>query len=207
MIKYGLRLRARILAGETLNLNQEQATLRGLLLEGSEARRVPDFGGEPGSGKEHFLGARYALACWLDELFIEYSPWSKPWSEQLLEKALYGSEGNAERGAFFWEQATRAETQPREDALEAFFLCVMLGYRGSRRDKHDELQAWCDTVSKRVARAQGSEWSPPEELEPPINVPPLRGRERLKGMYVAAAIFVFGVVPPFAYLFVTRFLR
>jgi type VI secretion system protein ImpK len=199
-----LFLRSRIAAGETLNLNQEQATLKGLLQDLDEARTSPEFGGEPGSGTDRFLGARYFLACWIDELFIDHSLWGKQWFDQPIERDLYNT---SERGRFFWEQAARAETRAREDALEVAFLAVMLGYRGNRRDRLEELQKWVETVGKRVSRAQGKDWGPPEEIEPPIQVTPLRGREKLRGVRVALLVFLFGVVPPFAYLVYSRLLH
>ncbi|MGE3807109.1 MAG: DotU family type IV/VI secretion system protein [Gemmataceae bacterium] len=199
-----LFLRARLAAGETLNLNQEQANLKGMLKEEGDPDLVAEFGGDPGSGNERFLGARYFMTCWLDELFVEHSLWGKQWGDQPLEKDLYGTD---ERGALYWEQATRAETRPREDALEICFLCVMLGYRGSRRDRPEELQKWVDTVGKRVSRAQGKDWSPPAELDPPIQVAPLRGREKLRGVSIAFLAFLVAVVPPFAYLLYSRLMR
>ena len=49
-----------------------------------------------------FLGARYALACWIDELFIVHSSWADRWKPLILEQALFGSR---ERATKFWEQA------------------------------------------------------------------------------------------------------
>src|SRR5947209_13972033 len=109
-----------------------------MLLTESEARRHPDFGGEgerpaqtPASeaapAGRPFLGVRYALACWLDELLILNSPWSAAWNERKLEAALYGTNDRAWK---FWEQAELAAARPTTDALEGFFLCVVLGFRG-----------------------------------------------------------------------------
>src|SRR5689334_23242194 len=86
----GLRLRERLLRGENPSFEAEQSALVGLLRGDDEARRWPDYGGEdaprPGTASEQstggpFLGARYALACWLDELFVLDSPWSERWNE------------------------------------------------------------------------------------------------------------------------------
>src|SRR5262249_7301605 len=106
----GLDLKERLAKGEKLDLALEQAQLRTLLKSESEARRWPDYGGDHpmgGSsiGRERtggFLGIRYALASWLDEVFISDSPWASEWVEQLLEYELYRSRLRAER---FWEQA------------------------------------------------------------------------------------------------------
>src|SRR5438477_11717841 len=97
LLLQGLRLKERVERGELLNLTTEQAALKSLLLSEGEARRLPDFGGDDAAyaglvrgqvNPDHFLGVRYGLACWLDELFLTNSAWSKPWSEARLEEAL-----------------------------------------------------------------------------------------------------------------------
>src|SRR4051812_6771333 len=106
----GLDLRDRLLSGEGPPFDAEQSALIGLLLGEREARRWPEFGGDDPSAKsgpwsvvggpsekaaggeqELFLGARYALACWLDETFILDTPWSQRWNEYKLEVRLYAS--------------------------------------------------------------------------------------------------------------------
>src|SRR3954452_8426837 len=86
---YGLQLRERLARGESPTFEIEQAALKGLLLSDIEARRYPEFGGDGdaqgesrGRGADRFLGLRYALVCWLDELFITDSPWSARWNER-----------------------------------------------------------------------------------------------------------------------------
>src|SRR5579859_859982 len=97
VIAYGLVLKDRLDSGAAPSLHAEQATLRSLLLTEPEAARWADFGGEPEgpavgfkvqpaegeapAGSERFLGARYALVCWLDELFILNTSWESPWNE------------------------------------------------------------------------------------------------------------------------------
>lgn len=215
---YGLRLKERLERGETLDFSSEQATLKGLLLSETESRRLPEFGGEgaghsnisrgstSGSGRrgpDQFLGIRYALACWLDETFILGSPWEARWTERKIEEALYGSN---DRAWAFWEQARMAEARPGSDSLEVFYLCVMLGFRGDMRSKPDQLKAWAENSGKRISREQGKEWPVPPELEPPINVPPLHGRDRLQKMVLAVAVFTFGLVPIIAFLLISQIL-
>jgi type VI secretion system protein ImpK len=197
----GLRLKERIDRGDLLNLTSEQTTLKTLLLSEGEARRYPDFGGDDTAyaglmrgqvNPDHFLGVRYGLACWLDELFIRDSPWSKVWGDARLEQALYGLN---ERDSRFWQQARLAEHRPSADALEGFYLCVMLGFRGELRELHDRLYAWAEAAGKRIAREQNKEWTMPPELEPPINAPPLHGWERLRRMVLVLFWFIFILVP------------
>src|SRR5689334_6579748 len=111
----GLGLFGRLQRGESPNLEDEQAALLGLLA----AEGVPDFGPDRDGA---FLGVRYALACWLDELFILDSPWAGQWNENKMEARLYGSNDRAYR---FWEQAQYAAARPTTDALEVFFICVL----------------------------------------------------------------------------------
>lgn len=191
----GLRLKERVERGELLNLGTEQAALKALLLSEGEARRYPDFGGDDAAyaglvrgqvNPDHFLGVRYGLACWLDELFLN-SPWSKPWSEARLEEALYGMN---ERDSRFWQQARLAEQRPTADALEGYYLCVMLGFRGELRERYDRLGAFADAAGKRITREQSKEWTMPPDLEPPINAAPLYGYDRMRRMVLALITFV-----------------
>src|SRR5262245_39001938 len=142
IITTGVTLKERVDRGEDVDLEREQGRLKGMLLTETEAGRYGDFGGEAkpptltngSAGREGnaadgepFLGIRYALVCWLDEMFVLDSGWSEAWNERKLEGALYGTNDRAWR---FWDQAKRAEKRPTADALEAFFLCVMLGFSG-----------------------------------------------------------------------------
>jgi len=72
VLSYGLRLQERMDQGEQADLDQEQAILKEMLLTDRAARQWLDYGGETVSRTDHdevFLGIRYALVCWLDELF------------------------------------------------------------------------------------------------------------------------------------------
>lgn len=211
VIEYGLQLRERLAAGEDLSLAGEQAVLKGLLLSDAEARRWLDFGGEAAAetasgdstaaGSQRFLGVRYALVCWLDECFILDSPWERAWNEHKLEAALYGANDRAWR---FWEQARLAEARPGADALEVFFWCVMLGFRGSLREEPRRLEEWIDATRGRITKSLAQPWSAPPELEPPINVPPLHGRDRLRRMVFTAAAVLLLLIPILAFLLVAR---
>ena len=116
VFNYGLRLKERVARGEATDMETEQATLKGLLLGEMEARRVADYGGDRSidmstmggrtldpsrRSSESFLGIRYALACWLDDvgyvrrpLLIEAAGASRvgPVALLLVEVALAESE-------------------------------------------------------------------------------------------------------------------
>jgi type VI secretion system protein ImpK len=211
-LTYGLHLRARLERGEELVLETEQAKLKGMLLTETEARRLVDFGGDGGApsgmtlqsfnlddpvkdtpqGVGAFLGIRYALACWLDEIFVLDSPWSAAWNERKLEGALYGTNDRAWR---FWEQAQKAERRPSRDSLEAFFLCVMLGFRGEYAEDPIRLDNWVSAARAHINRGLATDWPYPPEVEAPTHVPPRRGRDQLERMVVRGGVLLLLLIP------------
>jgi type VI secretion system protein ImpK len=218
VLTYALQLKERLERGEPCDIDNEQATLKSQLMTENEARRLADFGGDGGTDQsiagatrmggdpgrrtsDHFLGIRYALVCWLDEMFILDSPWSVEWNERKLEASLYGTNDRAWK---FWDQARRAESRPGSDALEVFFLCVMLGFRGDLRDEPDRLEAWVAVARTRMDKGHGKEWKPPPDLgDPPTNVPPRQGREQLQRMILLGGAALLAVIPIVAF-FVVR---
>ena len=114
------------------DLEVEQRQLIERLRSNGEVRHLIDYTGDG----TVFLGARYALACWIDELFIVHSAWADLWKERPFEVALYGSR---ERAGKFWDQADLVLRRPNAPAcpdrararrVETFFLCIVLGFRG-----------------------------------------------------------------------------
>lgn len=76
--------------------------------------------------------AKYALVAWVDDLLID-SPWVESgwWEQNRLEFQYFRT---ADAFTKFYEQAKDATMLPRKDALEVFYLCVVLGFRGVYRD-------------------------------------------------------------------------
>jgi type VI secretion system protein ImpK len=217
-LEYGLKLHERLQRNEPVTLEKEQAHLRGLLQTRDAARRWPDYAGdgEPGG----FLGIRYALTCWLDEIFIAGSKWSAEWNEKKLETALYGSN---DRAFLFWEQAKIAEARSEIDALEAYYLCVMLGFRGDLGDDprippQDEVERqqrlqrlqrlldWRQNVETQIGQRRSRSWAGPPELPPITSVPPLVGRQRFYKAVVTLGI-VIGVMIPVATALLVKILQ
>lgn len=194
----GLNLRDRLLLGQEPAIATEQAVLRSLLLSDREAARWPDFGGSRG---EPFLGVRYALVCWLDELFTLESPWERLWNENKLEMMLYRSNDRAWK---FWEQAHLAESRPDTDALETFYLCVLLGFRGEQRLDSHQLKSWTSAAQTRVAPVRGREWQAPLERDPVTHVPPLRGRDGFQRMIMVGGVALLLMIPTLAFLLVRK---
>jgi type VI secretion system protein ImpK len=194
IIMAALDLKDRLDRGETPNIDTEQARLAALLQTDVEARRVIDYGGDG----MNYLGARYALVSWIDELFIVYSSWGDHWRKKSMEVALYS--GTADRAWKFWEQAEMAQKGKTAslDALEAFFLCVMLGFRGRLLNDPAKLKGWVDAVGAQVASAQ--EWPAPNDLGVTTNVTPLLGRDLfrrrllLRGSIVAVLLLAIVII-------------
>jgi type VI secretion system protein ImpK len=198
VINHGLRLKERLMTGDVPDFDSERAELKRRLTN-PDAYRFADFAGEESKnltitrgGNQPYLGVKYALVAWLDEIFSDDPYWGNQWIERTLENELYGSRIRAE---LFWEQATRAETRPGSDALEVYFLCVMLGFRGVKADQPEELQNWVTTTQARIARSQGGDWPAPPEVDPPIHVPPLRGRDQIQKMVLVAGMLLLVITP------------
>ena len=203
-----MRLKERLDRGEAPLLDVEQAALKGLLQSEMEARRWVSYGGDeraddqgPDGRRGAFLGIRYALVCWLDELFTLGSAWEAQWNERKLEADLYGTNDRAWK---FWEQARLADTGTDSDPLEAMYLCVMLGFAGELRNRPDQLRSWAVAAQARLAKELGREWAYPAELDPPTRVPPLHGRERLQRMVLVSGIALLLLIPLVAFLVVNH---
>jgi type VI secretion system protein ImpK len=218
ILQHGLELKSRLLRGEALILENEQAILKKMLLSETESHRWPDYGGDAGGSpggfdargrtaglkREAFLGIRYALVCWLDELFLVDSPWEERWNENKLELALYGTN---DRAWNFWEQGRVAEGRPGTDSLSAFFHCVMLGFRGEMREHPDQLQGWLESCRRRLLQSDSLQWVRPPELTPQTKVPPLRGRDSLRQMVVSGGALMLVLIPILAIFLVVLFMQ
>ena len=187
VLAYGLDLKDRLNAdpSQLPNLDEEHSRLKDLLLAEGAVRGHPDYGDSaprpvPWDNRD-FLGVRYALTCWIDEIFISDPlpaslAWSQRWKERALETEIYGdTQYRADR---FWYQADLAEKRPGAEALEAFLWCVMLGFRGNPT-AIDPAQ-WTDRVRRRVLAARQIEFRLPADLNLRTNVPALRGRDRFR---------------------------
>jgi type VI secretion system protein ImpK len=180
VISYALNLKDRLDAGESPDLEVEQRTLIERLRSNGEVRHLIDYTGDG----TVFLGARYALACWIDELFIVHSAWADLWKERPFEVALYGSRDRAWK---FWEQADialrrpnsqRTQTAPGVDAVESFFLCIVLGFRGRYLENPAKVHEYFDEMRPLVTRT--TIWPAPRDLGVKTNVEPLLGRAKLR---------------------------
>jgi type VI secretion system protein ImpK len=180
ILLHGLKLRDRIAAGDRPHLGSEQAKLKGMLGSASSPSPWGNEGNpsESVSTEREFLGIRYALTCWLDETLIE-AGW-REWDENKLESALYRTNI---RYSNFWSQARLAESVPSAaDAQEVFLLCVLLGFRGEKGERPDQLREWVQVARSRVTRGLGKELPALPEKTPVTDVPPLLAVESYRRM-------------------------
>jgi len=192
VLAHGLQLRRCLRGGREIDVAQEQAIFKDMLLSDFESLRWAEFGGDAAAYRElddeaardgrkhaadHFLGVRYLLTCWLDETFCNEPACANRWNERKLEMELYGTNDRAWK---FWEQAAIARSRPGTDAIEVAYLCVALGFRGRYRDDHQSLRIWIDSAKRRLGKVDELAWKPPTDFLPPAQVKPLRGRDRLR---------------------------
>lgn len=179
-----LDLLDRIGDGQEPDAPQEQLRIRALL---DQAEALV------GRGEQWEL-AKYALVSWIDEMLVD-AEWQGRdwWSNNVLEVELFKTRLCNEQ---FYVRAKQASNLSGRDALEVFYVCVVLGFRGLYRDPnlaamfteaHDlpaDLKTWAKQTSMSIRLGQG---------RPPLSrsgqemggAPPLFTRERVVWPWVA----------------------
>lgn len=198
IITEGLRLKERLDRSDRVDLEVEQGRLKALFGDLSVDASVHLSGrgpGRAGDGDRKLYEASYALACWLDEIIILDSPAGAAWDDRSLESTLFNSRIRAEK---FWELAEQASSE----TIEVFYLCVMLGFRGKLRDQPDKVKAWRKTAEARIETGRSSAAPLPRGEKPPTDVPPLRGRDRLRQVIIAVAVVLGLLIPVASFFFV-----
>ena len=131
---------------------------------------------------------KYALVSWIDEVLIQ-AKWEgrSYWVNNTLEWEEFRSADCAEQ---FFKKAKEATALPNRDALEVFYICMVLGFRGLYRDRDaaaalaeplglpPALETWAKQVSMAIHLGQGRP-SIPNESEPIGGVFPLEGQFQL----------------------------
>lgn len=202
VLLHGLRLKERLTRGEQPNMIVQQKELKGLL---GSSNQPPPWGNnlDPNvsvrGGRNPFLGVRYAVVCWLDEIFID-SIWHREWAEDNLEYSLFRM---AIRYSNFWAQEKLAESIPgNSDAQDAFLLCVLLGFRGELGERPEQLREWVAAARSRVLGEMGRELQPIPERTPESNVPLLLGVDGYRRMLKALSIGLLILVPLATFLLI-----
>lgn len=149
-----LGLLERISANQNPNASDERSAIKNLL-RGAEAQL---------GQKQDWELAKYALVAWIDDLLIE-APWAGRswWKENALEVELFTTR---ERATLFYAKAKEAAAMTRRDALEVFYVCTVLGFRGLYRDSSatfladqmglpPDLESWANQAAKSIQLGQG----------------------------------------------------
>lgn len=150
------------------------------------------------SGGEWEL-AKYALVSWIDELLVE-TEWSGRdwWSNNVLEVKYFNTRLCNER---FYVRAQEAAALPRRDALEVFYNCVVLGFRGVYRDASlaealtpalglpPDLTSWTRQTALAIRLGQGRPPLPKARREI-AGVPPRRNQTQVVWWSTAAAVLL-----------------
>ncbi len=119
---YALDLMSRIADDEHPLPQEERIRIRSLIDEG--AALVP-------SGEQWEL-AKYAIVSWIDDILV-HSTWSYAswWQNNVLEVEIFNTRLCFEQ---FFVNAQRAAGLPNRDALEVYYICGVLGFRGLYAD-------------------------------------------------------------------------
>ena len=182
-----LALLERIGRGEQPSSKEERLWIRGLIDQAE---------GQVGQGAEWQL-AKYAMVAWIDDLLIE-APWEGRswWKENALEVEIFNTRLRNEQ---FYVKAKEASSLTQKDALEVFYVGVVLGFRGLYRDPAaaaalaeprqlpPDLETWAKQTAMAIQLGQG---------RPPISdaSQPIAGAPPLEGPQMAAWSAFLGVV-------------
>lgn len=130
--------------------------------------------------------AKYALVAWIDEVLIVDAPWEGRnwWKENAMEVEVFNTRLRHE---MFYQKAKEASALPQKDALETFYVCVVLGFRGLYRDPvaaaslaeprqlAPDLETWARETAMAIRLGLGrppiSDASKPLEGAPPLQGP------------------------------------
>jgi len=157
---------------------------------------IDEAGARLGSGTEWEL-AKYALISWIDEMLVDtFWDGREWWSNNVLEIELFNSRQCHEQ---FFLRAQQASTISGRDALEVFYVCVILGFRGLYHDVESsamvaeslhlprDLNEWAKQTALAIRLGQGRDLlaAPGEEIH---GAPPLRSRASVVWPWLAATL-------------------
>jgi type VI secretion system protein ImpK len=194
-----LRLLERIGNGENVSVEDERARIKG---------RLDQAAAMLGQGPDWQI-ARYALVSWIDEVLID-APWqySEWWKEHTLESEDFKTQDRSEQ---FYLKAKEAAALRSKDAMEVFYVGVVLGFRGLYRypdraaalcgpfELAPDLETWAKQTAMAIQLGRGR--PPISEASAPIEgAPPLDGRFTL--LWAAILATILSVLAVMTYLFV-----
>lgn len=146
---------------------------------------------------EEWNYAKYALASWIDSM-LTGAPWAgnAAWEERPLEIHYFRTRDHYTN---YYQFAAKATGFQNKDALEVYYLCVVMGYRGMYGDNQGlhfaanwglptSMEEWARQTARSIQLGQGR---PPVHERPQLGngAPPLNGRGSLFGMAVFGVVF------------------
>lgn len=162
-----------------------------------------------GVGQEWEL-AKYGLISWIDEVLLE-TPWDgrEYWGNNVLEAEIFNTRLCHEQ---FYARAQQASTLPRRDALEVYYVCVVLGFRGLYRDPDlaamltqsnglpENLDSWARQTALAIRLGQGRPAlaGPRSEVQ---GAPPLRSQPLVLWSWLTATLLAAGATIYYTLLF------
>jgi type VI secretion system protein ImpK len=177
----------RIQSGQEPSPPDERVRVRALL---DQAEAIA------GAGAEWEL-SKYALVSWIDEMLVD-TPWSGRdwWSNNVLEMETFNSRSCYER---FYVKAQEASTLAQRGALEVYYVCVVMGFRGLYQDPEmsadfiraqglpPDLDTWAKQTALSIRLGQGRPHldAPARQLR---GAPPLRRRSGVVVAWMAAVL-------------------
>ncbi len=193
VITHVLRLLDSIGEGAEHSAIDERVRLRALIAD-ADARL--------GSNPDWEL-ARYGLVAWIDEMLVD-APWKGKewWSNNVLEVEIFNTRNCYE---MFYVRAKGASSLAQRDALEVYYVCVILGFRGFYDDPDlarpiiqnhglpDDLGTWAHQIALGIRLGVGR---PALHANPqPVGgAPPRIWRDRLVWPWLFAVITVSAAV-------------
>lgn len=184
-----LTLLDQISHGESPDPKEQKNVVNNLLTEAQ---------GQLSQRPEDWRLAKYALVAWVDEVLIE-APWGgrEWWYNNVLEVDHFESRmANTE----FFVRGKEAARLTRRDALEVYYLCVVLGFRGfyrtagadvaheaDRLEVPHDVESWAQRTARAIQLGQG---------RPSIGgvARPIEGAPPLDGKYVLLGTALLGVI-------------
>jgi type VI protein secretion system component VasF len=89
---------------------------------------------------------------------------------------------------------------PTDDALEVFYLCVRLGFRGTLGEDPTRFGEWQAAARDRLARLPALQTPYDLEPDPTPDVPPRHGERRFERMLRTAGAVLLVVIPVVGFL-------
>jgi type VI secretion system protein ImpK len=157
--------------------------------------------------REWALFAKYALIAWIDSELSVVREWDgRDWWLQNSLEVDYHGQGLANHE--FYARAKEAGTLAGRDALEVFYICVVLGFRGFYETANTEdrlrfirdlelppdMKSWTKRTAQAI-RLQQDRPTISDTSRPADVAPPLDGKQTLLGTAVMFAIIAAVCLP------------